>query len=328
MIRERGKCVRFELAAWVIVGACGALGSCASEAEPAPVPPTQEMVRQQVVTELARKLTSDYVFEDVGALMAEAVLAKLDSGAYDVPSSSQELASLLTDDLRSISNDKHLGVILSGPAVTNPGARPTSPIARVDILDGNIGYIESMGMPPIDVSRAAIADAFADVHDTDALILDNRRNGGGDPRTVAFFISYLSEGPSYVVNRFHWREGNRVEEFQTTELGELSYGQEKPVFVLTSGATFSAGEELAYDIQAQGRGLIIGEVTGGGAHPSRGVPLGHAFIAVIPFGRAVNPVTGTNWEGTGVQPDVEVPADQALMEAQRLAAEPFMMALP
>lgn len=91
--------------------------------------------------------------------------------------------------------------------------------------------------------------------------------------------------------------------------------------MLTSAATFSAGEELAYDIQAQERGLIVGDVTGGGANPSRAVNIGYAYVAYIPNARAVNPITGTNWEGSGVQPDIHVPAAQALTEARRLAVE-------
>lgn len=328
VVQGEVRCARFELRALLVAGICSAPSSYAcgdGHGGGAPfTPPTQSMVRQEVVTELARKLASDYVFEDVGTHMAEAVLNKLDSRAYDVPTSLDEFASTLTDDLRAISRDKHLGVVFLGSGSVTarmPERLQNGGIAKHEVLDGNIGYMQIIGMLRLEDARDAIVAAFAYVHDTSALILDNRENGGGDPRTVAFYVSYLSEGPPYVVNRFHWREGNRVEEFQTTDLGALSYGTQKPVFVLTSPATFSAGEELAYDIQAQQRGIIVGEVTGGGAHPQRGVPLGHAFVAQIPYGRAINAISGTNWEGSGVHPDVEVPADQALMEALRLAVE-------
>jgi hypothetical protein len=163
--------------------------------------------------------------------------------------------------------------------------------------------------------------AFAFLHGTDALIIDNRGNGGGDPNTVALYMSYLSEGKPYVVNTFHWREGNRVEEFMTNDLGGLAYGAHKPVFILDSPATFSGGEELAYDLQVFKRGVIVGEVTGGGANPGGPVPLGHQFVVNLPSGQAVNPVTQTSWEGVGVQPDVPVAAAAALNKAHALAIE-------
>jgi hypothetical protein len=166
-----------------------------------------------------------------------------------------------------------------------------------------------------------VAAAFAFLHNTDALIIDNRGNGGGDPNTVAVYVSYLSEGKPYIVNTFHWRAGNRVEEFKTTDLGELAYGAHKPVFVLTSPLTFSGGEELTYDLQVFKRALVIGEVTGGGANPGGPVPLGHQFFVNMPSAQAVNPVTGTSWEGVGVKPDIPVPAATALSKAHALAID-------
>jgi hypothetical protein len=127
---------------------------------------------------------------------------------------------------------------------------------------------------------------------------------------VALYVSYLTGGAPFVINTFHRRDGN-VEEFATTELGELGYGEDKPVFVLTSQQTFSGGEELAYDLQSLQRAVLVGEVTGGGANPARGVPLGDSFVAGIPFAHPVNPFTNANWEGVGVQPDLAAPAERA-----------------
>src|SRR6185295_17800434 len=98
------------------------------------------------------------------------------------------------------------------------------------------------------------------------------------------------------------------------------FGPDKPVFVLTSARTFSAAEEFTYNLQARTRATIVGETTGGGAHPGGVASLARGFSAFIPSGRAINPITHTNWEGTGVVPDVRVPADQALDTAQKLAA--------
>ena len=142
---------------------------------------------------------------------------------------------------------------------------------------------------------------------------------------MAVYVSYLSEGKPYIVNTFHWRAGNRVEEFKTTDLGELAYGAHKPVFVLASPATFSGGEELTYDLQVLKRALVVGEVTGGGANPGGPVPLGHQFFVNMPGGQAVNPVTGTSWEGVGVKPDIRVSAAAALRKAHELAVDRLIM---
>ena len=101
-----------------------------------------------------------------------------------------------------------------------------------------------------------------------------------------------------------------------------------PVFVLTSGYTFSGAEEFTYNLQTRGRATIVGETTGGGAHPVDGFDLGDGIVLRIPVGRAINPITKTNWEGTGVSPDVACPADDALDVAMELALEAVLDANP
>ena len=93
------------------------------------------------------------------------------------------------------------------------------------------------------------------------------------------------------------------------------------MYVLTSHETFSGGEEFTFDLKTQKRATIVGETTGGGAHPVRGMPAGDHFTIGVPFARPVNPVTKGDWEGTGVEPDVKVSAADALTTAQKLAAE-------
>lgn len=288
-------------------------------------------MRKEIVLSLADRLTSDYVFADTGSKMASALRAKLESNAYEEVTSVYEFARILTEDLYAIARDRHLRVSFKEEPLSllQNKSQPTDSIEQirkmnggieeVELLDGNIGYMRINAVPFFDVSKDAISAAFASLHDTDALILDNRENRGGDPRTVAWYMSYLSEGEPYLVNSFYWRKDDRIEEFWTTDLGNLSYGAMKPVFVLTSPATFSGGEELAYDIKVFERGTIIGAVTAGASNPGSLVPIAHHFQAFIPIGRAVNPITGGNWEGVGVTPDIEVPHEQALTKALSVA---------
>jgi len=308
-----------------------------STARAKPVAEIDAHMRKEVLNELARALESQYAVPDTAKKLAEAVRAKQASNAYKKIAVAPAFARALTDDLYAVAHDKHLRVGFSfAPLPQGPPGPPSQEflnqmrklngaIPKVEILDGNVGYMRVNGVPPVETAGSAVAAAFAFLHNTDALIIDNRGNGGGDPKTVAVYVSYLSEGKPFVVNTFHWRAGNRVEEFKTTDLGNLAYGVHKPVFVLTSPATFSGGEELTYDLQVLKRALVIGEVTGGGANPGGPVPLGHQFFVNMPGGQAVNPVTGTSWEGVGVKPDVPVSAAAALSTAHALAIDRLMM---
>jgi hypothetical protein len=282
--------------------------------------------RAEIAEALAQKLESSYAVAEAGEKTAKAVRSKLAGGAYDQLVSPEEFARALHADVRAVVDDKHLRVSFDGArAVARPsGPPPGSPdlrngaIGRLEVLPGNIGYLEVSGVPP--GADAAIDAAFAFLRNTDALIIDLRGNGGGWPETVAYYMSYLSEGAPYTVMRVHDRLRG-VFESKTTDLGDRSYGAKKPLYVLTSRFTFSGGEEFAYDVQAFKRGVTVGETTGGGANPGGPQSLGRGFTVFLPTGLAKHPATGASWEGIGVKPDVAVDPALALIEAQRLAAE-------
>ncbi|MDX1531313.1 MAG: S41 family peptidase, partial [Rhodothermales bacterium] len=200
-------------------------------------------------------------------------------------------------------------------------------IARVEVLDGNVGYLDLRGFYSGPPAEAAVDAAMHLLQHTDALIVDLRRNGGGDPDLVRYVTSYFFDEPTHL-NSLHWRDGDRevVNEFWTLEETASPQRPDLPLFVLTSDYTFSAGEEFANNLKALGRATLIGETTGGGANPGGMMPAGERFGVFVPTGRAVNPVTGTNWEGVGVEPDVAVPAEEALdvaLERALPAAEAY-----
>jgi C-terminal processing protease CtpA/Prc len=184
-------------------------------------------------------------------------------------------------------------------------------IRRVERLDGNVGYLDLRRVAMAANAGPAVAAAMELVAGTYALIFDLRHNGGGAPDGVALWCSYLlTEEPTHLNDIFHADTG------ETRQFWSLPYVPgtryvDRPVYVLTSSHTFSGGEELCYNLQALGRAELIGETTGGGAHPTRGFPVSSAVMIGIPFARSVNPVTGTNWQGTGVIPDVAVPEAEA-----------------
>jgi hypothetical protein len=298
---------------------------------PASDAPVSAAAKSDVVQALGRKLKSTYVFPDVAERTSTALDEKSATGAYATADSSKAFAKLLSDDLRALGNDRHLRVQYA-PGATNdsaPGAAPNPHqlakmreeisrdgfgIARVERLPGNVGYLDVRGFGPTEMVGDAYTAAMALLAGTDALILDLRRNGGGEPSSVAYLLShFFAEGDQRHINDIYDRPKDQTRQYWTTATVKSRYL--KPVYVLTSGYTFSGGEECAYDFQTQKRGTLVGETTGGGANPGDYVSLGHGFVAFIPDGRAINPVTHTNWEHVGVAPDVAVPAARAQQTA-------------
>jgi C-terminal processing protease CtpA/Prc len=153
----------------------------------------------------------------------------------------------------------------------------------------------------------------------DALVVDLRRNGGGDPSMIQFLPSYFFAERTHL-NSFEWRGREGLEEFWTFEDVPGKRLVDVPIFVLTSSSTFSAAEEFTYNLKNLERATIVGATTGGGAHPGDSHAIAGLLSVFIPQGRAINPITKTNWEGTGVEPHLEVPAEQALDAARREAA--------
>lgn len=295
--------------------------------------------RKEVIENFIKRLNDTYVFPDVAAKMERAVRERLDRGEYDKLSSAKQFAEKLTADVQEVSRDKHLRVRYSSQPIPERAGARREPSAeereqfrremarinygfeKVERLPGNIGYVEFRAFFDPEGGAETVASVFNFLANTDAIIFDLRRNGGGDPKMVALICSYLF-GPEPVhLNDLHWRDGKveRVEEFWTLkEVAGRRYTG-KDVYVLTSGYTFSGAEEFSYNLKNLKRATLVGETTGGGANPGGGSRLSAHFGAFIPTGRAVSPVTKTNWEGTGVEPDVKVPADQALRTAQLMA---------
>ena len=310
-------------AAVVVVFASGA----AAQQAPAAL---DAALRQQVIDGAIDHMQRAYIFEDAAVKMGEALRAHAKAGLYDRITAGADFAALLTKHLQDVSKDKHLRIIyepagIAGrqpPATEEERARRVAAerrgnygLHRVERLDGNVGYIELRGFSGSPDAGAAVTAAMNLLANTDALIFDLRRNGGGSPVTIGFISSYLFDQPVHL-NDFFVRETGRRQSFHTTETVEgRRYGQAKPVYVLTSNRTFSAAEEFTYNLKNLKRATIVGETTGGGAHPGGVRRINDHFGIWLPTGRAINPITGTNWEGVGVAPDIAVDATEALPAA-------------
>jgi hypothetical protein len=291
--------------------------------------------RTRLVDAIAAQLNDVYVYPDVAKKMEQSLREHVARGDYDAITSGPELAAQLTEHLRDVSHDHHLAVeymAKTPPEGQNEPsdddkARMKEQLERMhcgfdkpERLDGNIGYLKLDMFGPVDICGPKATEAFGALGDIDALIVDLRHNGGGQPRMVAYVASYLF-GKRTHLNDIYVRKDDKTEEFWTEPDVPGKKLVAQPVYVLTSAATFSAAEDLCYALQNTHRATIVGEVTGGGAHPTMMKRLDDHFTIGVPFARSISPVTKTDWEGKGIQPEVKVLADQALETAKKLAAD-------
>lgn len=294
------------------------------------------------VDSLAANLKRIYVFPDKAEQMSALILKNLNAGTYDQIVNPMEFSERVTADLISVSNDKHLHFIYapenvkmmqermkeSEPSIEdmkNDAGKNNFGFEEVKILDGNIGYIKFNGFDEASIGGEAASAAMNFVAYTDAIIFDLRENGGGSPTMIQFLTSYLySEGEKVHLNDFYFRPAELTEQTWTLPFVPGKRNPNALVYVLTSEYTFSAAEEFTYNLKSLERGTIVGEVTGGGAHPGGMHIINESFICFIPNGRAINPITHTNWEGVGVIPDVKVSKQDALNNAHKMALDSLM----
>jgi len=304
--------------------------------------------RRAVIDTLDARLRRHYVDADTGAMIADRVRARLSAGAYDTISSPARFAEVLTADLRSVNDDRHLNVTYNpagqalrpgpdgirmgqlpptlppiGPPPTGPGAdaarRSNYALGRLDVLPGNVGYFDIRGFSGAAAAVGAIKSALEYLQGTDAIIFDLRRNGGGSPFSVNVIISHFTNGdtiPSLTVTN---RSANQKFTRYTYAAVPGPRRPTVPLYVLTSGATASAGEDFTFVLKNMKRATIVGGTTAGAGHNNANVDLGGGFAASISFTRVTDPTTGAEWERVGVTPDVPVDQARALDVAHALA---------
>jgi hypothetical protein len=296
--------------------------------------------RTEVIEATLKKLNEAYVLPDVARKMDEAIRERLKNKEYDEIRSGKDLAEALTKHLRDVCHDKHLRVIYSDRTLPSesPGdeGRPSAEMRekmrqygavinygfnKVERLPGNVGYLSLDGFFPAEFGAETACAAMNFLANTDALIIDLRNNHGGSPDMVALLCSYLFDAEPVHLNDLYFRPDDSTHQWWTLPYVPGKRFVDKPVYVLTSKETFSAAEEFTYNLKTRKRATIVGETTGGGANPGGTRRINDHFAVWVPSGRAINPVTRTNWEGTGVKPDLDVPADQALLTAQVDALE-------
>src|SRR6185436_3361622 len=334
MLTTRAPKVIFRLAALCFLALSLASVACAQPEQPDLT--IDAAARTQVIDGILKRLNESYVFPDIAKKMEQSIREKVNKKEYEQITIAKQFATTLTTDLQAVIHDKHLRVRYSNEVIPERGPRrePTAEereqrkrdltwmnhgFGKVERLPGNIGYLEFFNFMDEELGADTVAAAMNFINGTDALIIDMRKNGGGNPAMVALVCSYLFSPEPVHLNDLYWREGDRTEQFWTRKEVPGKRYLNKDVYVLTSKRTFSGAEEFTYNLKNLKRATIIGETTGGGAHPGGGFRISEHFGMFVPTGRAISPITKTNWEGTGVTPDVSVPADQALLVARIMA---------
>lgn len=286
--------------------------------------------KQTIIKTLSDKLIQSYVFPD----KAKMVSGKLKPAT--LPADKAQFAKELNETLKRLLDDVHLQVVydeekyreLLQPSKAEPGQKTQSHNAfntgnygffRSDILPGNIGYIKITGFYEYGEAFKIAAAAMEYTSRTDAVIFDLRGNPGGSGKMGQFLASYFfREGD----NRKLLENYNRADDVLVQEWTLFTIPGERrpetPVYILIDGGTGSAAEAFAYAMQANKRATIVGEKSAGGAHSGHLEPLANGFVAFIPSGRVTSPVTKSNWEGTGVKPDVTFSAKRALYKAESM----------
>ena len=294
-------------------------------------PELSEALRARIVSQTAEAVRATYVFEAEANRMADRLLGRHRDGAFDALGTIPELTARLTTELHSVREDLHLVV---GPwlppeqdaeaavdqayvEMLRNASRSNYDFRSLEILLGNVGYVDLRSFCPASMAGNTATAAMQFLAHTDALIFDLRDNGGGDD-LVQLLQSYLFAEPTHMLTQRYRPE--RIHQVWTYAHVPGPRFPNHPVYILISRTTFSAAEDFSFTLQRQGRAVLVGEQTRGGAHPVEFYRFPELCLELmIPNGCSVDPATGDNWEETGVVPDVATSADDALDVAHELA---------
>jgi hypothetical protein len=275
--------------------------------------------QKTIVASLSKQLIDNYVFPEVANKVANQLLLNINNDEYLGYDEVFIFAGRLTDDIQAMTQDKHIRVKLQHPGHSISSSHDIEQdFEKVEILEGNIGLIKFDQFSSNPKVKNKIDRIFAELSDIDALIIDLRSNGGGSPDLVRYISSYFFDKKTHL-NSIYWRATNRNDEYWTIDDLPSRKRPDLPIYILTSKNTFSAAEEFTYNLKVRKRAYVVGEKTKGGANPGGYFDLPFKLSIFIPTGRAINPITQTNWEGAGVSPDLPVISVLAFEEAYAMA---------
>ena len=305
------------------------------------VPKIDAAEKKLIIDSVSVMLKRSYIFEDVAVKMTDLILKKYNDGGYNAVDNPMEFGRIITDDLRSVCKDKHLTLLFAPFMIkmerdkskgdTNAANADLRRLRddnygfkEIKILPGNVGYLKFNAFRESQEAMQTAIGAMNFLANTGALIIDLRDNGGGSATMIQLISSYFFGGEPVHLNSFYYRENNLNEQTWTLPYVPGRKLLNTDLYILTSNYTFSAAEEFTYNLKNLKRATIIGETTGGGAHPVKDAIINDHFMLMIPYGRAINPIPNTNWEGTGIEPHVSIARSAAYDTAYLIALDKLM----
>ncbi|AYQ34189.1 hypothetical protein DTQ70_19405 [Runella sp. SP2] len=295
------------------------------------------LVIQKSLQSISTAIQEKYVYPDKALLITNFLTSQYKLGKYSQLTSLKDLADNLTEDIHSIHHDKHLrieyDIKLEQDIIrfnnSQEGKKEITELdisneksqnfffRKLEILPSNIGYIEFTNFAlPSEEAQKTIRSAMQFLSHTDALIIDLRNNRGGSGKSNNL-LGYFFKEKTKTGRNFNRLTNTWTENF----IAPADFFLDIPVYVLTSKRTFSAAEGFAYILQNQHNAVVVGESTSGGAHLTRSFSLGNGLVGFIPYLRSENEKTHTDWEGTGVIPEVRTEAKNALLFAHNKLLE-------
>jgi hypothetical protein len=297
--------------------------------------------KDEVITKVADLMRDHYVFPEVGAKMGEFIRGKHGNGDYDSYQDLKDFCRRVTTDLREVCDDKHIFLFYSPEEAREVAARkgllPAEEVekinqahfemsrrsnfgfSKIELLDGNVGYLKLDSFSGQDYACDVTSAAMAFLASADAIIVDLRGNGGGGGGVGPLLSSYFFDSERVQLTGTYRRETGEIEQSWTLPYVPGRRRPEVDLYILTSSRTFSAAEDFSYSLKHLNRATIVGEPTKGGAHPVDVMIVKGSILTQISIGNSVNPITNSNWETVGVKPDIEVPAEKALHTAHLTA---------
>lgn len=312
-----------------------AFASCCASAADLDAPVVTAGTQHEVIEQAAKVIQDRYVDSAMGRRIAQAIRQQASTDAFAHDRDPETFAQALTAELRRVSDDGHFRINYSAQFIPLPDANASAQYEEDDDswagpainhgfesvrrLDGDIGYLDLRVFAPPRIAADMLQSAMTLLAQSKALIIDLRNNGGGDSSMDLLMAAYLLDQPAEM-SAIYDRPSNRLTRTMSAVwVPGRRFGGSKPVYVLISHKTFSAAEAFAYDLQAMKRITVVGEASGGGAHPYERRRLSDHFLIKLPEMRSINPITGTDWQGAGVKPDVPTAPELALDKALELA---------
>ena len=290
--------------------------------------------KKEVIEKLSILLNDFYIYPDIAKKTSKHLYSQYEAGHFDRFKDNQTFANVLTETVQSFNKDKHMRIMANKPYIAPENSLKRMAEQRMDqinnyrnfnhgfqevkLLEGNVAYLDLRGFAGLYRAKE-IADAYmALISQADAVVIDLSKNGGGDPSMVQYLCSYFFNQKLHL-NSLYYREGERTEEYWTLDEVGGKKMVNVPLFVMISERTFSGAEEFSYNMQTQKRATLIGQTSGGAANPGGTRGINNELSVFIPTGRAINPITNTSWEETGVIPEIKTTKEETFKQVYALA---------